>query len=243
MTMCILKKVNGRPKERDHCCNVIGPSVSCIDLIGLKEYYFHLDIKMNSLMHGVESFLISLITFPCYEKLFLQYEMDDTCLLLLFSKGLGYIIILGAFLLKIPQILKILKAKDVIGLSAPSFYLEVIIFLSNSIYNYLKGYPLSTWGENIIILFQNIFLVLLLWKFSTPVMTTSYGLLMIILFISIGYSFLHVPEEYQWILVSVGIPLSILAKVPQIITNHVQGHTYVELVYNYININIIYSYL
>ena len=105
-----------------------------------------------------------LIGDTCYRTFFINGSFTDIpCLKYSISKGLGYGIVVGSGIMKLPQIMKIVMNKDVTGLNAMSFYMECVAFLPSIIYNYLKGYPISTYGENVIILFQNLFLVLLYW--------------------------------------------------------------------------------
>lgn len=100
----------------------------------------------------------------CYHTFFIDGSlMDIPCLKYSISKALGYGIVIGSGIMKLPQILKIIFSRDVTGLNAMSFYMECVAFLPSIIYNYLKGYPISTYGENVIILFQNMLLVVLYW--------------------------------------------------------------------------------
>jgi len=50
---------------------------------------------------------------------------DIDCLKFTISKGIGYAIVVGAGILKIPQIMKILKNSSVEGLNNYSYYIEV----------------------------------------------------------------------------------------------------------------------
>lgn len=89
----------------------------------------------------------------------------------------------------------------------------------------LKQYPISTWGENFVILVQNSILVTLLWKYSKPPTSMITCFVYIVLFglSSIGMMCLR-PSD-QWILASAAIPLSCASRIPQIFANFRQGHT------------------
>ena len=116
--------------------------------------------------------IISYVIGPkCYRTFFMEGDFTDVpCLKYSVSKGLGYGIVVGSAIMKLPQILKIVMNRDVTGLNAMSFYMECAAFLPSIVYNFLKGYPISTYGENVIILFQNFLLVGLYWLYlpSTP---------------------------------------------------------------------------
>ncbi|GAB9464991.1 Mannose-p-dolichol utilization defect 1 protein [Globisporangium polare] len=182
--------------------------------------------------------VFGVFTPACFDAFFTQHDFANVaCLKLVVSKALGYAIITGSLILKLPQILKILSAKDVTGLTPASFYMEVLLYVSSTIYNVLRGYPVSTWGENLVILVQNVVLVLLLWAYYTPKIAyaTRFGLAVV--FAGLTAGMLLTPPEYQWALASAGIPVSIVARIPQIFSNFKQGHTgqlaFVTLVLNF----------
>lgn len=87
----------------------------------------------------------------CYDR-FLSLDISDVdCIKFSFSKCLGFAIVAGACILKVPQISKILANKSVDGLSAISFYAEfinLIGLLGNSIRLKLA---FSVYGEAVFI--------------------------------------------------------------------------------------------
>ncbi|TMW69461.1 hypothetical protein Poli38472_001617 [Pythium oligandrum] len=185
-----------------------------------------------------QELLFGVITPQCFDAFFTHHDFANTdCIKFVVSKLLGYAIITGSFVLKLPQILKIIGAKDVTGLTPTSFYMEVLLYVSGTVYNVLKGYPVSTWGENLVILVQNIILVLLLWAYSTPKIPISTRLALVVTFVAVTTGMLLTPPELQWVLVSAGIPVTIVARIPQVISNFKQGHTgqlaFVTLVLNF----------
>jgi hypothetical protein len=61
----------------------------------------------------------------CLEK-FMAYDFSDQeCLKVTISKGIGFAIVAGSSILKLPQIIKIVSSGSVDGLAAMSQYLEV----------------------------------------------------------------------------------------------------------------------
>lgn len=123
--------------------------------------------------------------------------MDMDCLKYAISKGLGYGIVIGSGIMKLPQILKIILNRDVTGLNAMSFYMECAAFLPSIVYNFLKGYPISTYGENVIILFQNFLLVCLFWIFAKGDNRKSFlhMISVILLFIVFAFVLFYCPEK------------------------------------------------
>ncbi|RLN57120.1 hypothetical protein BBJ28_00004499 [Nothophytophthora sp. Chile5] len=173
-----------------------------------------------------DALVLGLFTPACFEAFATQHDFTNVeCLKAVVSKALSYAIITGSLILKLPQILKILGAKDVTGLTPTSFYMEVVLYLSSTIYNMLRGYPVSTWGENLVILAQNVVLVLLLWAFYVPKIPATSRLGLVLGFAALGAGMFAIPPEYQWLLASAGIPVSIVARIPQILSNFKQGHT------------------
>ncbi|KAI9917120.1 hypothetical protein PsorP6_012715 [Peronosclerospora sorghi] len=175
---------------------------------------------------GDDELVPGLLSPACFEAFVMHHDFTNlACLKAVVSKALSYAIITGSLILKLPQILKIVAAKDVIGLTPSAFYMEVVLYLSSTVYNLLRGYPLSTWAENLVILAQNLVLVLLLWAYVAPKIALSTRVGLVLVFVAMTAGMLSIPPELQWLLASAGIPVSIVARIPQILSNFKQGHT------------------
>nr|CCA24511.1 mannosePdolichol utilization defect 1 protein putati [Albugo laibachii Nc14] len=186
----------------------------------------HESRKYNFQNATESDFMLTMLTPECYTTILLERNfLHIGCLKLLVSKLLGFAIIGGSLILKLPQIVKILAARDVTGLTPASFYLEVILYLSGTIYNILREYPISTWGENLVILVQNLILVLLIFTFHVPRISISMRSALSVLFGVLASGMYNLPSEYQWILPSAAIPITIFARAPQVYTNYKHGHT------------------
>jgi mannose-P-dolichol utilization defect protein 1 len=81
--------------------------------------------------------------------------LEGQCVALVTSKVIGYCVIAGSTLVKLPQILKICAAGSVEGISHASVLFEFVATLVNVSYFLPLGYPFSTWGENAFLLAQN----------------------------------------------------------------------------------------
>lgn len=89
----------------------------------------------------------------CFDMFFYKHDFSNSeCLKLTFSKAIGYAIILGSSILKLPQIIKILNAGSVAGISKSLFYLEILTLLHASTYSMRYSVPFSVYGESLIIL-------------------------------------------------------------------------------------------
>ena len=164
----------------------------------------------------------------CFETFFTRFDFFDApCLKITISKALSYAIIAGAVVLKLPQILKIASAGSVQGLAALTFYCDVLIFSCSAGYSYLRGFPFSTYGEELVILAQNIFLVLLLWKYADPAKGTAHILLAVGIWGGFVFWMLGLDPEGEVVtmLPVATIIATALARCPQVYANYSQGHT------------------
>jgi mannose-P-dolichol utilization defect protein 1 len=65
----------------------------------------------------------------CYNKFVSGDISDQECIKVTISKGIGFAIVAGSSILKLPQIIKIVSNGSVDGLAAMSQYIEVSSFL------------------------------------------------------------------------------------------------------------------
>ena len=113
------------------------------------------------------SFLSSFITPHCYSLLFDSYDFSDSfCLSLLFSKSISLCIILGSILVKVPQLINIIRAKSGAGLDLYAIALGMITYSISFGYNVKKGYPVSSYGENMMLLVQDAWIMILCMYYS-----------------------------------------------------------------------------
>jgi uncharacterized protein with PQ loop repeat len=102
---------------------------------------------MQRAVELIEQQLSSLVGISCAKSLVaLDYE-NLPCIKLAISKLLGLGIIFGSSILKVPQILKIVKLKSAQGISLTSYVLETVGFMIALAYNYRQENPFSTYGE------------------------------------------------------------------------------------------------
>lgn len=81
-------------------------------------------------------------------------------------QGLGYGIVVGAAGLKVPQIRSVLRSRSAEGLNFSSFELENIAFSIHTAYGFILGLPFSAFGEAVIILLQNTFLLACIYYYA-----------------------------------------------------------------------------
>lgn len=110
---------------------------------------------------------VSIIGEQCYQTLLLDVALDDQdCLKLAISKGLGIGIVAASSIVKLPQILKLVRSRSAEGVSFLSYLLETSAYLITLAYNYRNEFPFSTYGETALILGQNVVISVLVLNFS-----------------------------------------------------------------------------
>lgn len=154
----------------------------------------------------------------CYDR-FLAFDLEPECVKFTVSKGLGYAIILGSTILKVPQILKIMASRSVDGIAAFSYYVEVIGYLGTIGNSRRQGLSFSVYGEGVFIEFQNFLIIMLIWNYNKSIFMLEKLFFCCLTF---AYAFLlfegslMTPEIWDMI-ASSGIVLVLLQRIPQII--------------------------
>ena len=116
----------------------------------------------------------------------------------LLTKLVSYAIIAGACVVKVPQIVNVLRAGNAKGLSLSAIYLETVATLAGTIYNLLMGNAFRTYGETALILAQNLIIVLLVWS-TTLKPGSSYMLFVTSAFVGIGAALWNVQQlDASW---------------------------------------------
>ena len=168
----------------------------------------------------MEELIQKFVTPECYEIVIVNRVLDVDCIKPLISKVLGFAIIGGALLLKVPQIATILVSGTVVGLSPAAFYTELPLSGSNVCYNILQGNPFSTYGEQVFISIQNAILILLLWYYMPNRPSVGFMLGLVSFYISLFAIAMNLPSQYQQILPVCSLPLLLFARLSQIVNNH-----------------------
>lgn len=92
--------------------------------------------------------------------------LEPACLKYAITKCLGYGIVAGSAAVKLPQILKIMSAGNVAGLSGSAILIEMFATIASFAYYVALGYPFSTWGENLFLFVQNCAIGALFFKYT-----------------------------------------------------------------------------
>jgi len=127
----------------------------------LKPYLIPITTKLPQPIHHLA---ISLLGEPCYSALLLDLDVSShpECVSLAVSKALGVGIITAASIVKVPQIIKLVRSKSSEGLSFTSYLLETASFVITLAYNMRQGFPFSTYGETSLIAIQDVVISVLI---------------------------------------------------------------------------------
>lgn len=144
---------------------------------------------------------------------------------MLISKALGYVVILGSVAVKLPQIFRLVDAKSAAGISFSMFLLEVVGYSINLAYNYQRGNPFSTWGENFFLLVQTIVILALMFHYSGGI-SAKVGVLGAVWALALSTLLSgQVPLEVMTILQTGSVAVFIASKVPQVYSNFAHRST------------------
>ncbi|KAK3697665.1 hypothetical protein RRG08_007477 [Elysia crispata] len=103
----------------------------------------------------------------CYDEFFVKFNiLHVPCLKILISKCLGYAIITGSFIVKVPQIIKIMRAKSGEGINLISVTLELFAISAAWAYGAGHKFPFSAYGEAIFMAFQTVVIAFLVCIYS-----------------------------------------------------------------------------
>ncbi|KAI9899301.1 hypothetical protein N3K66_005762 [Trichothecium roseum] len=180
----------------------------------------------HNLPEPVRDLGVSIVGETCYKRLLLDVALDDeACLKLAVSKGLGIGIIAASSVVKVPQILKLLRSKSAEGVSFLSYLLETSAYLISLAYNFRNGFPFSTYGETALIVGQNVIISVLVLNFSGRAGLAA--VFVAALAGAVGALFMDNVVDMQtlsYLQAGAGV-LSVASKVPQIAAIWQQGGT------------------
>ncbi|TPX60592.1 hypothetical protein PhCBS80983_g01759 [Powellomyces hirtus] len=171
-------------------------------------------------MSAITNFLRPLVGPQCAHRL-LKFDLTATeCIKLFISKVLGFGIVLGGMILKVPQILKIVSAGSTAGISFASYFLETAAYTISLAYNFRSGNPFSTYGEMGFITLQNVAILFLILSYSKNL---SGLLAFLVVYVATSVSLFNpdivstdLLRNLQWATVLIGVA----SKLPQIWNNY-----------------------
>ncbi|KAL7808949.1 hypothetical protein V8C44DRAFT_150270 [Trichoderma aethiopicum] len=169
---------------------------------------------------------VSILGATCYKALLLDVDVENAeCLKLAVSKGLGIGIVGASLVVKVPQILKLLRSKSAEGVSFLSYALETSAYLISLAYNVRNGFPFSTYGETAFILGQNIVISMLVLNYSgRPGPAAIFVALLAVCAYNLFADSLIDMQTLGYLQAGAGV-LGVASKVPQILAIWKEGGT------------------
>ncbi|KAH9015292.1 hypothetical protein EDB84DRAFT_1567770 [Lactarius hengduanensis] len=188
---------------------------------------------MTSLTRNLPWFVkdlgISIIGQKCYISLIENLNIEDVhCIKYSLSKGIGVAIVVGGSIMKVPQLLLILRAQSARGLSLTAYVLETFSYAITLAYSSRNGFPFSTYGENFFLTIQNVIITFLitLYSASSPQPLTAAPnptvklLVAVLATFAVGFALYAAPTSALAAAQLGTLPLSLFSKLPQIAQNY-----------------------
>lgn len=152
---------------------------------------------------------------------------DARCLRQQLARVLGYGVVAGAALVKLPQLLRILQNRSAAGISVATYLVESFGYAYNLAYHYRAGYPFSTYGDFVLLGVQNCLIMALIFYFNNQ--WFPLGLLTLSSYITAtvvaSWSQRAVPLAVLERLCSLNLAIVIGSRLPQILANARRKHT------------------
>lgn len=146
------------------------------------------------------------------------------CFRALLSKGLGYGIIGGSLLVKVPQITKILNNRSAAGLNVFAVLIDLVAITFNLSYSYVSGFPFSAYGDGVFLALQTVLIACLCVHYGGST-ARAIGLLMLYGSLCVtlmgGLTPLAILRQMQVL----NIPILLVGKGAQALTNYRNGST------------------
>ncbi|XP_017766514.1 PREDICTED: mannose-P-dolichol utilization defect 1 protein homolog [Eufriesea mexicana] len=140
------------------------------------------------------------------------------------STALGFGIIIGSLLVKVPQIIKILKSKSVEGINVYSVLLDLFSITSMVSYSFVSGFPFSAWGDGVFLGLQTLAIAILIMHFSGNTIQATAFLAAYLAVVSAATSGLT-PVKVLWVCQAMVIPIILISRLMQAYTNYSNGST------------------
>ncbi|CAI2375706.1 unnamed protein product [Moneuplotes crassus] len=163
----------------------------------------------------------------CFEEFTSFNFAYKDCISITLSKFFGYLIILAATAVKLPQIMRIIKAKSGKGVLPSTFFAECVMYIIKGCYAAHLGSSFSVYGENLFMFLQSFLIINLLWDYDKESKIISRIATYLVLFSLFGvlYTDIYLNESAWKVLINLQIIFSLYSRLPQIWFNFSQKST------------------
>ncbi|OQV15314.1 Mannose-P-dolichol utilization defect 1 protein-like protein [Hypsibius exemplaris] len=176
---------------------------------------------VDQVRHLAEHILPALCIAEYFEK---SNFLDANCFKILLSKALGYGIVVGSSIVKVPQILKLYGSKSGAGISLFSLYLELFAITTTLAYSLNYKFPFSAWGESLFLLLETAIIVVMVLMYRGKNLHAITYLVTQISIVALLLSGL-VPEKVLKIMQASQMVVVLMSKLIQIVENKKNNST------------------
>lgn len=137
---------------------------------------------------------------------------------------MGYGIILGSTLVKMPQLVKIMGAKSGEGISFMGVLLELIAMTFSAAYAFANRFPFSAWGETLFLMLVTAVIGYLVLRYERSQWS---AICFLVAYSALSYALMSglTPMSVLWSLQAANLPLAISGKLLQAYNNYRNRHT------------------
>lgn len=127
-------------------------------------------------------------------------------------------------LVKVPQITKILNNKSAEGLNVIAVFFDILAITFSLAYSYVKGFPFSAYGDTVFLALQTIIIACLIFHYGGSTLKAVLLFVAYVVFCFVLMSGLT-PLHVLWSIQAFNIPILLVGKSTQAITNYRNGST------------------
>lgn len=169
----------------------------------------------STMFASFESIVSNLLTTHCYEEIFLkQHFFDMGCNKMILSKVLGYAILVGSLMVKVPQIVKIYWNRSGEGVSVLAESIMLAAIFGSMAYGFTSEFPLSAYGDSFFLFIQTILIILLVLYYKRQYLLVIIYLLLSLLVTVLMYRRM-IPIGVVGILAGLSLVLSLISRLWQ----------------------------
>lgn len=137
---------------------------------------------------------------------------------------MGYAIVAGSLMVKLPQIIKIVSNRSASGINILSVFLELLAITLNLSYSFVKQFPFSAWGDSLFLAVQTAAIAALVLNYNS---SRANVFSFVVMYLGVCYGLMGGPTSVDalWSLQALNIPIIIAGKMSQAFTNYSNGST------------------